>query len=211
MTFVWIVVQIMFLFFFFDLPTASNTSSRDNSPNHRKPTINKKTSSQYSPEVIQEEGVIDVASSDLTQSLLHTNANLDDKTISFEKEPIPLIESDSDKEEDGLIDTPSFNKGYGSINSPPSSKVTSPTRHGASSVVGAEEGGVFDRICWVLGEFVTEQVTLLLGLLFTIFFNQLVLEVRFMLFFIFLSSCFIIFYIRQVSFHLYRSCLNGLS
>ena len=167
MTLVWITLELMFLFLFFHLPTAddiiANDSSSDLSDNKSE---NK--SQTCIPEKVDDDKNVSVS---ISESLLHRNPNLETATVSVdENEPILRVDSNH---KDGLVETCQLKKDYGSINIPEGNKVSNPT----VNVNTIQTKGVIGKVQFILSEFITEQVTLLLGLLFITLFNQLVLEV----------------------------------
>jgi ceroid-lipofuscinosis MFS transporter 7 len=171
MMIIWIIIQLMFLFFFYQ---QSPVQSTDRSPT---PITPNKTLP-----IAAEEGVIDVTGatdqSGPLQASTHSMFRSHDEghTIDQEKlntineEPISLEDHDNDslldEEHNDLLGNQPQN--YGSISSPtPREDVSSPTRNGK---------GRCQMIGRIAGQFVTEQIMLLLGFLFITQFNQMILE-----------------------------------
>ena len=155
MTLVWIILELMFLFLFFHLPTAddiiANDSSSDLSDNKSESNGRSQT---CTTEKVDDEKNVCVTGHEQVDS------NFEDAVSESE----PILQVHSNHENDGLIETRQLKKDYGSINIPKGSQVS-------------RNAGVVGKVQFILSEFITEQVTLLLGLLFITQFNQLVLEV----------------------------------
>lgn len=145
---IWILIGLMFLFLFFQLPTAHDGD------NETKDSTSERTSS---PPGLPEDIDNTITSED----------------ISLSKEATPLL-SEGSKEQlsQQSVDNSADLTKYGSINSP---HINSPMRKRSNVVIYIEKKWL--HFCWVLGELVTEQVTFLLAVLFITLFNQQVLEV----------------------------------
>jgi ceroid-lipofuscinosis MFS transporter 7 len=166
MIIVWVIIQLMFVFFFFQhSPPVESTekAATPMSPTKTRP-------------VNPEEGVVDVTG--VTDQLITSTHSMfqsrDNQTLykgrlsTTNEEPVPL--NDDDEESNDLLGN--LPQNYGSINSPPLPRETDDV-----TPTPLESGkGLCRMVGWVLGEFVTEQIMLLLGFLFITLFNQMVLE-----------------------------------
>lgn len=203
---IWIILEIMFLFLFFHLPTAcdeedkthtnSDTiSSAHSTPQHNSNNVNTSISTSDTP-VINTDIVEDLSLQDnestglLNQShLVHSTHDMfishsQNQTVTYQssdtnKETTPLL-NESDHHQDYVHNRlKSSENNYGSINEDDVIMLNEKMDEDVPGNICYKMKSKIYHIYWMLKELIKEEIVLLLAFLFITLFDQLVLEVRF--------------------------------
>ena len=204
---VWIILEAMFLFLFFHLPTASDEdktqtnsdtiSSTHRSPQHNTNDVNTPITASDTP-VINTVIVEDLSFKGsgntglLNQSrLVHSthdmfvshsqNETVTHQSSNMNKETTPLLNESGHHQDHAYIGLKSSDNNYGSINKEDVIIFNEEMNEDVPGNICYKMKSKIYHIYWMMKELIKEEIVLLLAFLFITLFDQLVLEVRFVI------------------------------